>query len=189
MFQRLKTDVRSSAICLVLVALVAVSPAVASEVARYARNAGRIDGFSSDELVRASSAVNTGHRSDFNTRGYSTIQRARFEAPVKGVLMVWAGLNAQWDDDSEAGSYAEIVARLTVDNHAAGSSQRVEISRSTRAGTQIIGLSAAIPVKAGPHRIGVQAKTARGEALTYLQGRHIEFLFVPFGSQGVQGTL
>ena len=103
--------------------------------------------------------------------------------------MVWAGLNAEWDDDSQPGSYSEIVARLTLDNRPAGTPQRAEISRSTRAGTQHVGLSAAIPVKVGTHRINVQVRTARGEALTYLRGRHVEILFVPFGSQGVQGSL
>ena len=189
MFRKLRTEFKSVALCLVVLALVAVSPAVAEGIARYARNAGRIDGFSSDELVRASAAINSGHRSDFNSRGFSTIQRTRFVAPAKGILMMWAGLNAEWDNDSEAGSYAEIVARLTVDNHLAGAAQRAEITRSTRAGTQQVGLSAAIPVKMGTHRINVQVRTARGEALTYLRGRHVEFLFVPFGSQGVQGSL
>ena len=189
MFRRFRNDLRSSAICVVLVALVAVSPAVASGVARYARNAGNVDGLSSDELARASSSVNSGHLSDFNSRGFTNIQRTRFVAPVNGILMMWAGVNAEWDDDSRPGAWADLVGRFTLDNRAAGAPQRVEISRSTRAGTQHLGLSAAVPVKAGPHRINVQVRTARGDALTYLRGRHVEMLFVPFGSRGVQGAL
>ena len=167
----------------------AVAPAVADDVAEYARNAGRVDGLSADEIVRASSRVNSAHLSNFYSRGFSNLHHSRFVAPAKGVLMVWSGLSAQWDEDSDPGTYAELVARITVDRRSIGAPQRVEISRSTRAGTQPMGLSAAIPVKSGPHRINLQARTARGEALTYLHGRHTEFLFVPFGAEGVRGSL
>jgi hypothetical protein len=185
---RTRFDFRWAAL-FVVVAIVAAAPAIASGVARYAKNAGKVDGLSADELVRANSVVTDGHVSNFRSRGFANIHRIRFDAPVKGVLMLWSGVNAEWDDDSEPGTYSEIVARLTVDRRVAGSPQRAEISRSTNVGTQHIGLSAAIPVKAGPHRIVLQARTAAGEALTYLRGRHTEFLFVPYGPSGTQGSL
>lgn len=189
MLHQLRGHVRSAAVAAGLVALVAVAPAVASNFAEYARNAGRLDGLSADEIVRASSRVNTAHLSNFYSRGFSNLHHSRFVAPGKGVLMVWSGLSVQWDEDSDPGTYAELVARITVDRRSSGAPQRVEISRSTRVGTQQVGLSAAIPVKAGPHRINLQARTARGEALTYLLGRHTEILFVPFGAGGVRGSL
>ena len=181
----LRTVFIATAICLVF----AAAPSVASRVADFARNSGKVDGFDANDLVRASSAVASGHLSDFHSRGFTNIQRRRVEAPVKGVLLVWSGFSVEWDDDSDPGSYAGLIGRLRVDRRIAGAPQQMEISRSTRAGTQHLSLSAAIPVKAGPHRISVQVRTARGEALTYIQQRHVETLFVPFGAKGIQGDL
>ncbi len=169
--------------------LLIAAPSVASRIADYARNAGKVDGLDANELIRASSSVAPGHVSDFHSRGFANIQRCRFVAPRRGVLMIWSGFSAGWDDDSEPGSYAALVARLRVDGRAAGAAQQLEISRSTRFGTQHLSLSAAIPVKAGPHKIAVQLRTARGDALSYVHPRHTETLFVPFGSRGVQGSL
>ena len=171
--------------CLVL----ATAPSVASKIADFARNSGRVDGFNADDLIRASSAVATGNLSDFHSRGFVNIQQTRVAAPVKGIILVWTGFSAEWDQDSDPGSYAGLLARLRVDRQVGGVPQQMEISRSTRAGTQHLALSAAIPVKSGPHRINVQLRTTRGEALTYLHQRHIETLFVPFGRKGLQGEL
>ena len=186
--RRMRLDLKWVALVIV-VGLAAAAPAIAEGVARYAKNAGKLDGLSANEMVRASSGVNDGHLSDFHSRGFTNIQRLRFEAPVKGVLLLWAGVNAEWDEDSAPGSYAEVVARLTLDRRVAGAPQRAEISRSTRAGTQHVALSAAVPVRPGPHRIFFQVRTSEGEARTYLRGRHVEMLFVPFGSRGLQGSL
>ncbi|MDQ4145504.1 MAG: hypothetical protein M3198_17545 [Actinomycetota bacterium] len=175
----------TAALCSVL----AAAPAVASRVADFARNAGKVDGLDANELVRASSSVATGHLSDFHSRGFANVQRSRVQAPVKGVLLVWSGLSVGWDDDSDPGTYAGMIGRIRVDRRVAGAPQQLEISRSTRAGTQHLSLSAAVPVKAGPHRVSVQLRTAQGEALTYVHQRHVETLFVPFGSRGVRGSL
>ena len=186
--RKTRFDLRWAAL-FVVVAIVATAPAIAGGFARYAKNADKVDGLSSDELVRAHSVVTEGHLGHFRSRGFVNVHRVRFDAPVKGVLMLWSGFNAEWDHDSDPGSYADIVARFLVDRRVAGAPQRSEISRSTQAGTQNIGLSAAVPVKAGPHRISLQARTSAGEALTYLTGRHTEILFVPFGPKGIQGSL
>ena len=183
---------RNRRLCLITVVLcilAVAAPSVASRVVGYARNAGKVDGFDANDLVRASSSTATGHRSDFNSRGCANLQRARVVAPVRGILMVWGGTSVGWDDDSDPGSYAALVGRLTVDGKIAGTAQQVEVSRGTSAGTQHLSLSAAIPVKAGPHRINLQLRTAAGEALLYVHPRHTETLFVPFGSTGVQGSL
>ena len=186
--ERKRLDLKWVAL-VITVALALAAPAIAAGVARYAKNAGKLDGLSANEMVRATSAVDDGHLSDFHSRGFTNIQSLRFEAPVKGVLLMWSGVNAEWDEDSAPGSYAHVVARLMLDRRVAGAPQRAEISRSTRAGTQHIGLSAAVPVKPGPHRISFQVRTSEGEARTYLRGRHMEMLFVPFGSRGFQGSL
>lgn len=186
---RARKGLRSILVAAVMCVVLAAAPSVASRVADFARNAGHVDGFNADDLVRASSSVATGHLSDFHSRGFVNIQRARVQAPVKGVILVWSGFSAEWDDDSDPGSYAGLVGRLRVDRRGAGAPQQVEISRSTRAGTQHLALSAAIPVKAGPHRVNVQLRTALGDAFTYIHQRHTETLFVPFGAKGVQGSL
>ena len=165
------------------------APSVASRIADFARNAGKVDGHDANELVRASSSIAGGHVSDFQSRGFANIQRSRVVAPKRGILMIWSGFSVGWDEDSDPGSYAALVGRLRVDRRAAGAAQQLEISRSTRVGTQHIALSAAILVKAGPHKIAVQLRTSTGEALTYIHPRHTETLFVPFGSRGVQGSL
>ena len=182
--KRLRLLLIPIALCLLIAA-----PSVASRIADYARNAGKVDGLHANELVRAASSIAGGHVSDFHSRGFANIQRSRFVAPRRGVLMVWSGFSIGWDEDSDPGSYAVLVGRLRVDRRAAGAAQRVEISRETRVGTQHLALSAAIPVKAGPHKIAVQLRTPQGEALTYIHPRHTETLFVPFGSRGIQGSL
>ncbi len=103
--------------------------------------------------------------------------------------MVWGGLSVGWDDDSEPGSYAELVGRITIDRRLAGAPQRVEISRNTSKGTQHLALSTAVPVTRGLHRINLQLRTGSGEARSYIHPRHIETLFVPFGPSGIQGTI
>jgi len=174
---------------LVVVAVIASAPAIAAGIARYAKNSGKLDGLSASDLVRATSAVNEGHLSDFRSKGFTNIQKLRFSAPVKGVIVLWSGVNAEWDDDSDPGSYADFVTRLTVDRKAVGVPKRAEIERSTKSGTLSVSVSAAVPVKAGPHQIHLQARTASGEALTYLRGRHTELMFVPFGRSGRQGSI
>lgn len=173
----------------VLGSLVISAPSVASRIADYARNAGKVDGFDAGDMLRASSSLASGHRSDFQSRGFANVQRTRFVAPVRGILLIWSGTSIGWDDDSEPGTYASIVGRITVDRKPAGIAQRAEISRGTSEGIQPLSLSAAVPVKAGPHRVNLQLRTAAGEALTYIHPRHTETLFVPFGSTGVQGAL
>ena len=185
----LRKNGRFVLIVIALASLALSAPSVASRVADYARNAGKLEGFEASELVRASSSVTGGHRSDFHSRGFATVQRTRFVAPVRGVVMVWSGTSIGWDDDSDPGTYASIAGRIAVDRKPAGAAQRVEISRGTSAGTQRLSLSTAVPVKAGPHRINLQLRTAAGEALTYIHPRHTEWLFVPFGSRGMQGQL
>ena len=189
LFQRVRRDFRPLLVAVTASVFLAAAPSVASSIARYARNAGKVDGFEANELARASSAIASGHISNFSSRGWANIQQTRVVAPAKGVLLLWAGSSAEWDDDSEPGSYATLIARLTVDRRSAGSPQRVEISRATRAGTQHLSLSAAIPVRAGSHRIAFQLRSAAGEALTYVYPRHVETLFVPFGNRGAQGRL
>lgn len=183
--KRLRGVVAASAVLVV----VAATPSIASRIADYARNAGKVDRLDASDLVRASSSIATGHRSDFNSRGFASLQRTRVEAPVRGVLLVWAGMSAEWDDDSDPGTYAGLVGRVRVDRRSAGAPQQVEISRGTRAGTQHLALSGAIPVAAGSHRVDVQIRRASGDALTYIHQRHIETLFVPFGKRGEQGSL
>ena len=165
------------------------APSIASRIADYARNAGKVDGFEASDLLRASSSIAGGHRADFHSRGFANVQRTRFVAPVRGIVVIWSGTSIGWDDDSDPGTYASIAGRIAVDRKAAGPAQRIEISRGTSAGTQGLSLSAAVPVKAGPHRINLQLRTAAGEALTYVHPRHTEWLFVPFGSRGTQGAL
>lgn len=189
MFNAIRRDLRPIVVALIISVLGVAAPSVASSIAKYARNSGKVDGLDANDLVRASSAIASGHVSDFSSRGWANVQGTRVVAPVKGVLLLWAGSSAEWDDDSDPGSYATLAARLAVDRRPAGSPQRVEISRGTRAGTQDISLSAAIPVKAGPHKIVFQLRDVAGEAMTYLHQRHVETLFVPFGSRGVQGRL
>lgn len=165
------------------------APSVASRVADYARNAGKVDGYHAADLVRASASVAGGHVSDFKSRGFANVQRSRIEAPVKGVLLVWAGLSAEWDDDSDPGSFANLVGRVRIDRRVVGAPQQIEISRETRAGTQHLALSGALPVQAGPHKVIVQLKSSRGDAFSYLHQRHVETLFVPFGRRGDPATL
>ncbi len=173
----------------VVAAGLAATPSVASRVADFARNAGKVDRLDASDLVRASSAIAGGHRSDFNSRGFATVHRTRAQAPVRGVLLVWAGLSAEWDDDSDPGTYASLVGRVRVDRRIATAPQRIEISRETRAGTQHMALSGAIPVPAGSHKVELQVRRSAGDAFTYIHQRHIETLFVPFGKAGRQGTL
>ena len=172
-----------------VVALLAATPSIAARVADFARNAGKVDHLDASDLVRASSAIAGGHRSDFNSRGFATVQHARVEAPVRGVLLVWAGLSAEWDDDSDPGTYSELVGRIRVDRKKAVAPQRIEISRETRAGTKHMALSGATPVSKGPHKVELQIRSAKGDAFTYIHQRHIETLFVPFGKSGEQGSL
>jgi hypothetical protein len=183
---------RNLRLALALTAVLAVggsAPSIASRVADYARNANKVDGLHASDLARASSTVASGHISDFKSRGFANVQRTRVEAPVKGVLLVWAGLSAEWDDDSDPGSYSGLTGRVRVDRRIATAPQQVEISRSTRAGTQHLSLSGAVPVQAGSHKVILQLRSARGEAFTYVHQRHIETMFVPFGRNGDPRTL
>ena len=184
-----KKDLRWALALTAVLAIAGAAPSVASRVADYARNAGKVDGFQASDLARASSTVASGHISDFKSRGFANVQRARVEAPVRGVLLVWAGLSAEWDDDSDPGSYSGLTARVRVDRRVATAPQQIEISRSTRAGTQHLALSGGIPVQAGSHRVILQLKSARGDAFTYINQRHIETMFVPFGRNGDPRTL
>ena len=180
---------RWSVVTVVLCISVVAAPSIAARVADFARNAGKVDRLDANEIVRASSAILSGHKSDFHSAGFANLQRTRVTAPVKGILMVWAGLSVGWDDDSSPGSYASLVGRITVDRRRASAPQRVEISRDTAAGTQHMSLSAAVPVTAGPHKVALQLRTSAGEARSYIHPRHIETLFVPFGTNGVQGAI
>lgn len=179
-----RADVRSGLVAAGTSLALVAAPAVAGHIADYARDSNKVDGLHASDLVRATGASRTGHVEDFQSSGYATIHRLRVEAPVKGYVLAWANFSAEWDDGSAPGSFARLSSRITLDGRRVASTQHFEISRSTLAGTQTISLSGAIPVKAGTHKVLLQAKRADGQALAHLYPRHLQALFVPFGDVG-----
>lgn len=152
-------------------------------------NSKRLGGLESEELVRASIARRKSHISEFDSRGWASVHNNGVTAPADGVLLVWGQFAAEWDEDSDPGTFAGLGARLTVDERVAGQPQIVEIDRSTRAGTTPVFLSGAVPVEKGSHRVRVQARRTEGQGLIYLRPRQTTTLFVPFGNDGIQGRL
>lgn len=176
-----RADVCSGLVAAGTALALVTAPAVAGHIADYARDANKVDGFHASDLASATGRSRTGHLEDFQSAGYATIHRMSVEAPVKGYVLAWANFSAKWDDSSEPGSFAELSSRITLDGRRVAPTQHFEISRSTLAGTQTVALSGAVPVKAGSHRLVLQAKRAGGEALAYIYPRHLQALFVPFG--------
>ena len=176
-----RSDVRSGVIAAGTALTLVAAPAVAGHIADYARDSNKVDGFHASDLSRVVGGSRTGHIEEFQSGGYATIHRSRVEAPVKGYVLVWANFSAEWDDSSEPGSFAELSSRLTLGGRRIAPTQHFEISRSTLAGAQTVALSGAIPVKAGSHKVVLQAKRADGEALAHIYPRHLQALFVPFG--------
>ena len=152
-------------------------------------NARRVGRMLPSEIVRASARSSSGHLGDFHSRGFARVHGARVVAPRAGILLLWGQLSVEWDEDSEPGSYATLVATFAVDDDRVGTSQVVELDRSTRRGTEAISLEAAVPVDRGPHRISIQLRRASGRALAYVRPRHTQTLFVPFGNEGRRGVL
>jgi len=152
-------------------------------------NSRRVGGLRASQLVRASIARRRSHIAGFRSQGWASIHGAPVTAPTAGVVLVWGQFAAEWDEESEPGTFAGLRARLTVDDRVAGQPQAVEINRSTRAGTTPVSLSAAFPVDRGTHRVRIQARRSEGEALTYLRPRQTTTLFVPFGDDGRAGKL
>jgi hypothetical protein len=179
-----RADVRSGLIAAGTALALVGGPALAGHIADYARDSNKVDGFHASDLSRVVGGSRTGHIEEFQSAGYATVHRARIEAPVKGYVLVWANFSAEWDDSSQPGSFAQLSSRITLDGRRVAPTQHFEISRSTLAGTQTVSLSGAIPVKAGTHRVVLQAKRAGGEALAHLYPRHLQALFVPFGDVG-----
>lgn len=184
-----RLDIRSAVVAAVIAAALLGAPAVAQRIADYARDAGKVDGFNASELTRAGAAARIDHLENFHSGGFATILRKKVIAPVRGVVLAWGHFSAEWDSDSDPGSFATLAARLRIDDRAMGPSQHIEMGRSTVAGTQAIVVGGAVPVKPGAHVLTLQLKRTEGSALTHIYPRHVQTLFVPFGNDGSQGSL
>lgn len=184
-----RMDLRSAVVTAVVTGTLLGAPAVAQRIADYARDAGKVDGFNASELARAGAAARTDHVENFHSGGFATILRKKVIVPVKGVVLAWGHFSAEWDSDSDPGSFATLVARLRIGDRKMGPSQHIEIGRSTVAGTQAVVVGGAVPVKPGAHVLTLQLKRSEGSALTHIYPRHLQTLFVPFGNDGSQGSL
>ena len=189
MFKRGRKELRGLIAVCAIVAVAAVTPAVAQEIADYARNAGKVGGLRPASLARASLGRRQSHIEDFASSGWTTVHGVSAHAPARGIFLVWGQFSAEWDDDSDPGTYASVAARVTIDDKTVGQPQFFEIDRVTKTGTLPVSLSGAIPVEAGAHRVRIQVRRRDGSALTHLFPRQTQTLFVPFGDSGEQGKL
>ena len=147
-------------------------------------NADRVNGFHANQLVRAGYKKNNASQ-DFNPSNYQTILSKSATAPVKGILVVWGNVDAEWK--SGTGS-TTLQARFRVDGHSVGiPDTEQQIDNTGFYHSNSVALAAAVPVTKGKHAVVLQAYTT--DAAIILQGRSINTLFVPFGNGWKQGIL
>jgi len=155
-------------------------------------DAGKLAGFSPEELVRASHAQSTASINDFNPGNtFTEIFSTQVEAPVDGILVVWAVHNTEWDVSSPLASGARTQTRLLVDGaqHGIQPFTSFEEGQVSSQNGLTVSIQAAVPVTAGTRTVALEMLRSSGTALLFVQSSSITTLFVPFGDSGEQGVL
>ena len=169
----------------VLVAMVTAVVAGAVPAAAIIANADRVDGFHANQLVRASHKNNNTPLDNFNPGSYQTVLSKTAKAPVRGILVLWGNVDAEWKTGTGS---TTLQARILVDGHAVGTpdtEQQMDDSGFNHSNSAA--MSVAVHVAKGKQKVALKAYTTEDPII--LQGRSITTLFVPFGNGGIQGTL
>jgi hypothetical protein len=154
-------------------------------------DAGRLAGFSPEELVRASHAQSTASIDDFSPGIFTEIFSTQVEAPVDGIVIVSAVHNTEWDVSSPSPSGARTQTRMLVDGaqHGIQPFTSFENGQVSAQNGLTVSIHAAVPVTAGTSTVSLEMLRTSGTALLFVQSSSITTLFVPFGDSGEQGVL
>src|SRR2546423_5200744 len=105
-------------------------------------NADRVNGFHANQLVRAGYKKNNASQV-FNPSNYQTILSKSATAPVKGILLVWGNVDAEY----HAGTSTTLQARFRIDGHSVGiPDTEQQIDNTGFYHSDSVALAAAVPV-------------------------------------------
>ena len=169
----------------------AVENAINDNDSRVTALEGALGGLTASNLVRGFTDEDTGFIDDFDDNLMTAIHDTSVNAPVDGILLIWAQACAEWDNTNPNDGRFVASFRITVDgNEAAGAVQEQFEDPPTNNDQRIISLTAAVPVTAGSLAVALEALTPGIDAnKIFFTERSITTLFVPFGNSGIQGQL
>ena len=197
MFRKLRQHTETIVVAMITAAVTAAAPAVAHGVhAAFAHNADKVDGYHANQLVRASYKATVDHIDDFSSGTFTSIVSKDVKAPKKGILLITATFNAEWDATSAANTAALLESILTVNGATLpgyGLPVRHEVLDHSEAAdiwdSQSVTLLGAKAVSKGTHNVALQVRRSSGTALTHIERGFITVLYVPFGNAGTAGVL
>jgi hypothetical protein len=177
--------------------------ATSATSAATATNSNQLQGFTANQLVRATAAsagvagdpcTGPAALSGFESTTFTNAVTSSVTAPVAGILVVLGHTASEFDSSSPVGSSLRLLGRLAVDGTQAGPESETSLSETaaTCKEGRTMSLSFAVPVTAGSHTVAVQvAKSAStgGTGKAYVGNASVTTMFVPFGSSGTQGAI
>jgi hypothetical protein len=146
--------------------------------ANSATNAGAVDGYSANELIRSAHAQSTGGAFSgtaptFPGGGGAPVLTTTINAPKAGFLLAMAS-------SDNFGTDTDVVCGISVDGTARGESARSFDS----SGEDNCATNTTVPVSAGDHTVDLRAGYIASAGTAIFDEASLDVLFIPFGPAG-----